>query len=281
MPDIQILDDDAELAVGELDAAAGARPLSLEEALPLLVSPDTGRQLRLDSAGNRLVAEAEVFPLRNGLPLLLPARAQRVISGGQWVIPHERWRDPFLQYLLLSWIKQIPHESNLAADDVWYRRHLARARRLLADARGTFLDVGCDDVRLARSILSPDVIYVGLDPLLEARGPFRLIAMAEFLPFADASFDNIAFMTSLDHVLDHHRAIDEACRVLRPGGRLYLATLVWTHDAELFHDHVHFHHFREYEIRGALAGLDIESVSRYSWKDDAHRHGMYLRASKP
>lgn len=48
---------------------------------------------------------------------------------------------------------------------------------------------------------------------------------AEQLPFADGSFDALTFMFSLHHVPHplHARAMEEAARVLRPGGALYIA----------------------------------------------------------
>ena len=91
----------------------------------------------------------------------------------------------------------------------------------------------------------------------------------------------MALLTSLDHVLDHHAALDEAWRVLRPGGRLYLASLVWSERAELYRDHVHFHHFREFELFGALARFRLDTVQRYPWKDDTHRSALYLALTRP
>jgi ubiquinone/menaquinone biosynthesis C-methylase UbiE len=45
-------------------------------------------------------------------------------------------------------------------------------------------------------------------------------APAEALPFADASFDTIVCTFTLCTVHDHHQAVREARRVLRPGGKL-------------------------------------------------------------
>ena len=90
-------------------------------------------------------------------------------------------------------------------------------------------------------------------------------------------------ISSLDHILDHHRALDEAYRVLKQGGWLffYFQILVWHDRAEVMYDHFHFHHFREFEILGALSRFRIETLERQGWKGDTHRTSLYIAATKP
>jgi hypothetical protein len=45
-------------------------------------------------------------------------------------------------------------------------------------------------------------------------------------------------------------------------------------------DNVHFHHFRQFEIEGALRRFRIGRIKRYGWKNDDHRFGVYLAAMK-
>jgi len=40
------------------------------------------------------------------------------------------------------------------------------------------------------------------------------------LPFADGSFDAAYATESLEHAVDIGKAVDEMCRVVRPGGRI-------------------------------------------------------------
>jgi ubiquinone/menaquinone biosynthesis C-methylase UbiE len=49
------------------------------------------------------------------------------------------------------------------------------------------------------------------------------IGDAEALEFPDATFDTVVCTFSLCAISDHHRAVNEMVRVLRPGGRLLLA----------------------------------------------------------
>jgi SAM-dependent methyltransferase/uncharacterized protein YbaR (Trm112 family) len=51
-----------------------------------------------------------------------------------------------------------------------------------------------------------------------------ICACGEALPFADAGFDRVVADSMLEHASDQSRVLSEAYRVLRPGGRLFLAT---------------------------------------------------------
>lgn len=97
------------------------------------------------------------------------------------------------------------------------------------------LDVGCGEGAFARRLAEAGARVVGLDPLPGAIGAARAAApegpslrylegSAEALPFADGSFDAVIFLNSLHHVPRGSMglALDEAARVLRPGGTLYV-----------------------------------------------------------
>ncbi len=223
---------------------------------------------------------AEQFPLRDNVPLLFPAVLGPYAGDGLVDVPFARYDDAMVQYALLNSIKQKHGNHNSDHGNVWYHRHLERTRLLVADASGIVLDIGCDVPETSASVFPAGVNYLGLDPLFADTAHFRLIGLAERLPVKSGAVDNVCLLTSLDHVLDHHAALDEAWRVLRPGGRLYLASLVWSDHAELYRDHVHFHHFREFELMGALARFDVNSTARYDWKDDSHRAAFYFALTK-
>ena len=256
------------------------RLLTLEQSLSLLASPDTGAPLQQSAGELRSADGAERFPVRGAVPLLFPARLQPYLGRDLVDVPFNCYDDALIQYALINSIKQKHGNHNSDHAAVWYQHHRERTRRLVADARGLVLDVGCDVPATSASVFPDGVEYLGLDPLFGDDAHFRLIGLAERLPVQSASVDNVCLLTSLDHVLDHHAALDEAHRVLRPGGRLYLASLVWRERAELYHDHVHFHHFREFELFGALARFVLDTVARYTWKDDTHRTALYLALTK-
>jgi SAM-dependent methyltransferase len=254
--------------------------LNLAEAAPLLISPDSGTSLELVGGELRSVDGKERFPLQGAVPLLFPARLLPYAGAGLIDMPWARYDDALLQYALVNSIKQKHGNHNSDHDTGWYAQHLVAARQLVADATGLVLDIGCDSPSVSAGVFPSGTRYLGLDPLFADTSQFRLIGLAERLPVRSGSVDCAALLTSLDHVLDHHAALDEAWRVLRPGGRLYLASLVWSARAELYHDHVHFHHFREAELLAALHRFRVDRFERFPWKAGAHRTAVYMALSR-
>ena len=275
---IDIRHDETRLSAEALIARPHARIPDLGDVLPYLASPDSGRPLIVDPRTNRLSDGTHAYPQLGNLPVLLPARLAPHFDGRLRVPPHDV-PDPLMQYFHLGTLRH-GGEINAASSNVHYQRHLHRLHAFVQRCHGVVVDVGCDDATVGASLFSADSFYIGIDPFSHHPEPFRLVGVAEFLPIRPESVDVVLFNTTLDHILDWHRAIDEAVRVLAPGGQLVIASLVWTSAADLLGDSVHFHHFRDYEILGALSQLAIEDVARYDYKGDRHRHGMYVRATK-
>ena len=126
----------------------------------------------------------------------------------------------------------------LTAQEVW-RRHVREriAARLPAAARDVLDDgTGPAVSALAIAAARPAVRVVGLDISSQmiararphvAKSPDRdritlVIGDAMALPFPDASFDGVTGHSFLYLIPDRAKALAEARRVLRPGGRLVL-----------------------------------------------------------
>ena len=109
----------------------------------------------------------------------------------------------------------------------YWQRTRHRHIRDLAGSAGRVLDVGCGSSRLLGSLPSDSV---GLDLLIgklrRARRFERPLVQADAvgLPFRDRVFGAVVASQLVELVLPGGHALTEMARVLRPGGRLILAT---------------------------------------------------------
>jgi SAM-dependent methyltransferase len=152
----------------------------------------------------------------------------------------------------------------------------------LAGAR--LLEAGCGAAQLARALVAryPHCSVVGLEVdqrqhaknlAAPAPGLQFLQAGAQALPFADASFDGGLMLKSLHHVpvAQMDQALDEAARVLRPGGWLYVSEPVYAGPLNdlirLFND--------EREVRNAAQLALDRALSSGRWQGQAeHQFAM-------
>jgi SAM-dependent methyltransferase len=126
----------------------------------------------------------------------------------------------------------------------WYRRRYSEMRpgwqpssqvyqslvtRLIKEHKRV-LDLGCGRGGVLERLHWLAARVVGLDPdgpsLREHRisGIPLLCGQAEFLPFADGSFDLVCCSWVLEHLGGPQRTFCEVARVLRPGGRFAFVT---------------------------------------------------------
>lgn len=109
--------------------------------------------------------------------------------------------------------------------------------RIVADELRPVLDVGCGQGRL-RELLPNGWPWIGIDSSpSQLRGVERVgsvvLGDASRLPFPSARFAAVAALWMLYHLEDPVGAIEEARRVLRPGGVFFACTSSRTSDPEL------------------------------------------------
>ncbi len=260
--------------------------LDLESILNILVDPATKDPIFLKKDHLFNQSNNSKFPVTNHCqsPLLFPSEIIPYCKEDSldWISLIET-KDPLKQYFGISSIKWNGGSHNSSYNDQHYKNYLNNFKNLIADAKGMLLDIGCDDPNNTVKHFPPDIQYIGLDPLYYTpSNHFKIHSIAEFLPFRDQSFDAICFGTSLDHAFDVYLAISEAARVLKEGGAFYLSTLVWSEKAELYRDSVHFHHFREAQIKFLLeqTAFSLKKEFKTCWKNDTHREVLFLKAIK-
>jgi ubiquinone/menaquinone biosynthesis C-methylase UbiE len=119
------------------------------------------------------------------------------------------------------------------------------------------VDVGCGEGDVARALAEQGATVCGYDPFIAetgwtafGTGRYRLAkAAADAIPEPDGTADLVLFVFSLHHVptARHRGAMEEARRLLRPGGRLLVAEPL----AEGPHQYVMEPYHDETEVRNA------------------------------
>jgi SAM-dependent methyltransferase len=140
--------------------------------------------------------------------------------------------------------KVAPFEAHHQRYEAWFEKHeAAYISELLAlrpfvpwDGRG--IEIGVGSARFA----APLGVQVGVDPSpamlvhAAARGISVVEGTAENLPFVAASFDFALVVTTLCFVDSPVRMLEEARRVLKPGGRLVIGFI--DRDSDLGQDYL-------------------------------------------
>lgn len=98
---------------------------------------------------------------------------------------------------------------------------------------GYILDVGCGPQKNPTHMKycnNENAFFVGIDPLVgEQPREFTFIqGLGEYLPLRDNIFDQVLFVTTLDHFIDPKLPLVEARRVLKDGGNIF----VWLGEKE-------------------------------------------------
>jgi SAM-dependent methyltransferase len=154
------------------------------------------------------------------------------------------------------------------------RRLVMKSVDLLHVAPGEqVLDVACGRGKSSFIIrcMQPAATVVGID-LLEsnvqvARTLFNKVEGLSYLPgnamdleFAEESFDRVLCVEAAFHFPDKRRFLQEAYRVLRPGGRMVVVDFSWKTDA----DHVHRFDPETQLVKEIWQWDDMFSVPQYT-----------------
>jgi 2-polyprenyl-6-hydroxyphenyl methylase/3-demethylubiquinone-9 3-methyltransferase len=135
----------------------------------------------------------------------------------------EEWWEPRGKFSMLHWIAA------------------ARASMVPSAERAgaVLVDFGCGAGLLAPHLTGKGYTHVGFDisssalGLARDHGVISVRADVNQAPFADRSVDVVSAGEILEHVPNLHRVLEEACRLLRPGGLLVVDTIANTALARL------------------------------------------------
>ncbi len=218
---------------GALQLTAAANAAANVDVAPITTTIADG-ELRCTGCGERYAIEA-------GIPIMLaptlPGHASKVAEARGWVAlaQDEAWYepDPTVDLALPFVVEQLGWPAAAASN--WLGaahsfRHLL-AHYIQPGMR--VLEIGAGKSWGGHYLVEQGCTYVGCDLVTDAniglgRAHFYqshfdisyevIGADAEYLPFADASFDLVYAVAALHHALDLPQMLRELARVTRPGG---------------------------------------------------------------
>jgi ubiquinone/menaquinone biosynthesis C-methylase UbiE len=207
------------------EAQSPISPPAAWPVLDLLACPDCRARLRGGPGGDGLLCTScdQHWPATSGW---LDFRPEDQRLG-------QHWRDR--QTSMEGWYENLITASDQA--ELCWRHDYDPLAGILGGLRGTILDVGGGN-GIVRQYLPPGADCVVLDPSPEwlaadwmqvARSFPALLSpitfvlgIGERLPFGSARFDAVLSLFSINHAADPPSLVQEAARVLRPGGRLLI-----------------------------------------------------------
>lgn len=152
----------------------------------------------------------------------------------------------------------------------------ATARGLVGFVRlGDTLDIGCGDGAIGELIVdrahtltcldkSDRMISAARRRLARKNNVRFCVGDMHELPFSEASFDDVMMFNALTYSTEPEKALSEAARVLRPGGRVVVLALERHEHRQVVSNYDHENlGFRDSELSSMLegAGLEVESCA--------------------
>jgi len=95
-------------------------------------------------------------------------------------------------------------------------------------ARGRMLDLGCGNKPYKAMFAGRVTEHFGCDVVQSSERCVDILCPATAIPLEDGSFDTVLCTQVIEHVADHKGVLQEAFRLLKPGGTLILsAPMYW------------------------------------------------------
>lgn len=149
-----------------------------------------------------------------------------------------------------------------------------RFRAVLPEIRGRLLDIGAGANRLVQLYGSG----VGVD-VIDWGGGVVVVDDTRDLPFPDGSFDTVTLVACLNHIPYREEVLQEAYRVLVPGGKL-VVTMIGRVLGDIGHALWWYSEDKHREIQaGELMGMSNSSIKTLlkgaGFKQIMHRRFLY------
>ena len=127
-------------------------------------------------------------------------------------------------------------------------------------AKGTVLDIGCGNKPYEKAFGNQISKYVGCDIIQSHLQKVDILCEANNIPLEDSSFDTIFSTQTIEHVADHQGLVNEAYRLIKPGGYFIVSGPMYWPLHEVPYD---FFRFTRYGFQYILekAGFEISEIN--------------------
>lgn len=155
-------------------------------------------------------------------------------------------------------------DTNITTLSMHYLHYKPFHRDLLAAiknyAKGKVLDIGCGNKPYEKEFGEQISSYVGCDIIQSNLNKVDILCLANNIPLENSYFDTIFSTQTIEHVEDHQGLVNEASRLIKPGGFFIVSGPMYWHLHEEPYD---FFRFTKYGFKYIFekAGFEIVEIN--------------------
>ena len=163
------------------------------------------------------------------------------------------------RFLTMAYATTEITSSEIASDNPVHQRLYFPYEVAAKTISGKVLELGCGWGRGVEKLIANCDHYTGLDKFtdlvdsLQAKYPthsFKTADLPYLTEYQDNSFDYIVTFQVIEHIQNDHKFLEEAARVLKPGGKLMLTTV--NRDYSLSRNPWHVREYNTDELSGLM-----------------------------
>ena len=128
-------------------------------------------------------------------------------------------------------------------------------------ANGELLDIGCGNKPYQNVLSNYITKYTGCDIIQSSKDCVDVLCSANAIPLPGATFDTVISTQTIEHVEDHHGLVNEAFRMVKPGGYFIVSgPMYWP----LHEEPYDFFRFTKYGFKYILEKAGFEVIATYA-----------------
>jgi SAM-dependent methyltransferase len=174
------------------------------------------------------------------------------------------------------------NSSDIGIDHIWYLHYNSYHKDLFnafdQHVQGKLLDIGCGNKPYYNYLKDSITEYIGCDIVQSSDNQVDIISFANDIKLPNNLFDTVISTQTIEHVEDHQGLINEAFRLLKPGGKFIVSgPLYWP----LHEEPYDFFRFTKHGFKYILekAGFDVLEIKsnggKWSVAGQALLHALY------